>query len=921
MTSFPILLHFLLILLISIITICPSSTHACHEDERRALLNFKSSLDDPSNRLSSWKESIKHRNCCDWGGIKCSKESLHVISIDLRNTELENYNNDVSITNNPDPPPQPDTALRGKLSPSLCNITHLEYLDIAYNDFEESKLTFQFSDLPKLTHLDLSFAIFSGSISTQFSNLSFLEYLDLSCSFFCLESPSTKWIQVLVNLQVLRLSGMDLLKATSSKETFSEHISYLTSLSILELDGCNLQGSIPYLPQLKEFNVRVNRDLRPNVTRMFEQSWPKLQVLQISQTNATGSIPTSISNAPLLISFSADQCSIQGSLPSSISNLKYLNYLDLSSNNIQGPIPYSICEILPLQHLDLRDNNITGTIPSCITKLRNLSFLDVSQNSIRGTVSLIPLINELDLTHLDLNANKLTVVINPHLHPSKFKLKHLDLRSCSMEGFIPNSFCNFTHLEIFDFSDNNLTGAIPPCISKLKKLIILDLSKNKLNGLLPLLPRVDHIVDLSKNKLNGEISIENGKRLTIPSIVSLSYNELSGSIPSSLCSHKPGMSSSKTEYINLSNNKLSGTLPSTIGDCIFLRYLNLGNNNLTGILPTSLGSSLEYLALSDNNLNGTFPMFILEMFYLIVLNLGNNNFEGILPTGIFDSLGYLKILSLRSNRFNGSIPEEIMNMGQLQILDLSVNNFSGLIPSNLGNLTSLTRGTLSESTGSYSVQYQLTIKGTTVQLEQMYLYNSGFDLSCNIFDGRIPEEIGLLKELVMLNLSHNHFWSNIPASVGNMSGLQSLDLSSNRLSGSIPQNLTSIDRLGFLNLSHNNLSGRIPRDSHFDTLSLDGSAFAGNDLLCGFPLVKVCDGDHFIDKGDTGPSNKVDEDDQEDGKERFMLYAIVAMGFVVGFWGLFLVMLLKKQIWWFPYWKNVDSVAVRIVECINKKQQ
>ncbi|XP_026412568.1 receptor-like protein 9DC3 isoform X2 [Papaver somniferum] len=332
------------------------------------------------------------------------------------------------------------------------------------------------------------------------------------------------------------------------------------------------------------------------------------------------------------------------------------------------------------------------------------------------------------------------------------------------------------------------------------------------------------------------------------------------------------------------------------------------------------GYELEYLALNDNNLDGAFPTFILSMNYLSVLNLGNNNFEGILPTGL-GSLGFLKILSLRSNKFNGSISEEIlMNMRQLQILDLSVNYFSGPIPFNLGNLTSLT-GTLAQTTGMFSVQYQLNIKGTTAQLDQMFIYNSGIDLSCNILDGNIPEEIGLLKGLAMLNLSHNVFSSNIPASFGNMSSLQSLDLSSNRLSGRIPQNLTSIDRLAFLNLSHNNLSDRIPRGNHFDTLSLDGSAFAGNDLLCGFPLVKVCDGDHFIDTSDTGPSSNVDEDDQEDGKEKFMLYAIVSVGFVVGFWGLFLVMLLKKQKWWFPYWKSLDSIAVRIVECFHRKQQ
>ncbi|KAI3835770.1 hypothetical protein MKW92_025118 [Papaver armeniacum] len=159
------------------------------------------------------------------------------------------------------------------------------------------------------------------------------------------------------------------------KSSIPLQLTNLTSLSMHELYRCNLQGVIPYLPQLKELNVPVNRNLRPNLTRMFAQSWPKLRKLEISQTNATGSILSLVSNVPSLVSLSAEQCSIQGSLPSSISNLKYLIFLDLSSNNIQGPIPKSIRNILSLQHLNLGSNNLTGTVPSCITKLGNLKSL------------------------------------------------------------------------------------------------------------------------------------------------------------------------------------------------------------------------------------------------------------------------------------------------------------------------------------------------------------------------------------------------------------------------------------------------------------------------------------------------------------------------------------------------------------------
>ncbi|KAI3830981.1 hypothetical protein MKW92_011669 [Papaver armeniacum] len=182
-TSFPLHFFFFFVLLISITQRRPlAATHGCHEEERRALLNFKSSLEDPSNRLSSWQEiSNQHQNCCNWHGIQCSNESSHVISIDLRNIQLENHQYEYKLENHRYFT-QLET-LRGKLSPSLFQLTHLEYLDLGFNDFGESDISNEFSYLTKLAHLDLSNSNFSAYISTQFNNLSNLQYLDLSCVF------------------------------------------------------------------------------------------------------------------------------------------------------------------------------------------------------------------------------------------------------------------------------------------------------------------------------------------------------------------------------------------------------------------------------------------------------------------------------------------------------------------------------------------------------------------------------------------------------------------------------------------------------------------------------------------------------------------------------------------------------------------
>ncbi|KAI3938909.1 hypothetical protein MKW92_012532 [Papaver armeniacum] len=299
----------------------------------------------------------------------------------------------------------------------------------------------------------------------------------------------------------------------------------------------------------------------------------------------------------------------------------------------------------------------------------------------------------------------------------------------------------------------------------------------------------------------------------------------------------------------------------------------------------------------------------------MILNLANNKVGGRIPTGV-GSLQHLEILSLRSNRFSGSIPNSVFNSQTLQILDLSDNNLSGHIPKKLGNWSGLTRNSNLHGFVNYPhFGLQMVIKGVMIKIKDLYKYSTSIDLSCNNLGGNIPKEIGLLTLLFSLNLSHNQFSGDIPESIANLSGLESLDLRSNKLSGHIPNTLALIDTLAVLNLSSNKLSGKVPRSPHFDTLSLDGSAFSGNELLCGFPTKKLCNGDTNTSIGDV----IVDEVDPEDAKEKMLLYAIVALGFVLGFWGLYLILFLKRNQWWFPYWKMVDSVTVRIIGYIQNK--
>ncbi|XP_047952672.1 receptor-like protein 33 [Salvia hispanica] len=128
--------------------------------------------------------------------------------------------------------------------------------------------------------------------------------------------------------------------------------------------------------------------------------------------------------------------------------------------------------------------------------------------------------------------------------------------------------------------------------------------------------------------------------------------------------------------------------------------------------------------------------------------------------------------------------------------------------------------------GYYHNEVTLTVKGVEVKLVKIWPDFTCIDLSSNHFHGDIPDAIGNLSSLYLLNLSHNSLTNAIPSSLGALADLGSLDLSTNKLTGRIPDELTKLDFLSFLNLSFNHLTGPIPTSSHFQTFSAD--SFEGN---------------------------------------------------------------------------------------------
>ncbi|PIA38540.1 hypothetical protein AQUCO_02700030v1, partial [Aquilegia coerulea] len=555
----------------------------------------------------------------------------------------------------------------------------------------------------------------------------------------------------------------------------------LSELRELNLDGVNISMNIFQLPLLRSLDISVNPLLQGSMPELLHKGC--LETLVMSET-----LPENIGSHTFLSTIVLTQSGFSGPIPPSMSKLTQLLHLDLSVNKFTGPVP----------HLNfLRNNSLNGSVPAPLFTLPTLKKLDLSQNQFTDS--------------LDLSTNRL-------------------------EGTIPLSIFRLPSLKILSLSSNNFSGTIRLSINQ-SRLGILDLSNNQIRGKIDL-----------EDWLTSVIPVDIGSYLEFALFISLSHNFLSGEIPMSICE------ATSLQVLDLSNNSLTGSVPRCLSSNLELRVLKLRNNNLHGIIPEPFrkGCGLRTLDLNGNRVQGDISKTLSNCTLLEILDLGNNQISGTFPSWLGE-LAYLRVLVLRSNNFYGHIEHQQSNstFNMFQIIDLSSNKFTGSLPAELflkwkGMMTHednynqqiLRFKYLPLSDSYYQDVVTVTNKGMQMELVKISTIFTSIDLSNNQFEGEIPQVIGDLTELYVLNLSHNALTGSIPSSLGNFKQLESLDLSDNKLSGGIPKQLADLTFLAVLNLSFNQLVGRVPEGAQFQTFN--NASFEENYGLCGPPLSKSC---------------------------------------------------------------------------------
>ncbi|KAG4150129.1 hypothetical protein ERO13_D05G376366v2 [Gossypium hirsutum] len=701
-------------------------------------------------KTNSWKEGT---DCCSWDGVTCDHLNAHVIALDLSCCWL--HDNFPSNT-------------------TLFLLPHLQKLNLAYNDFNLSKIPSEFGGFTSLFYLNLSHTGFAGQVPSQVSHLSKLVSLDISSSIYDYEKFTIDkhalegLVHNLSEVRHLFLDGMDM--SSVNAHVFMNLSSSLRSLS---LAYCDLQGKFPKnifdLPNLNLLNLGSNPILSLDPLKLNRRS--NLEHLDLSSMSFSTEFIDSVDNLQALKyldlsgHFFSQRLSVSktksgylftgdanffGGLPGSMGNLVSLKFLDLSYSNLSGTVPRSLGNLLQLTHLDLSGNQFSGQIPSSILNLTQLEYLKISENSLEDN-------------------NLLNGILPSWLYTAP-PLKRIDLSKNQFSGHIKEF--QSKSLELIWLENNKLQGPLPSSIFQLLNLTGLKLSSNNLSGVIEFsmfsnLPNLEYL-DLSYNSLSLTSNTTSTVNLTSLFLSSCNLSEF----PQFL----KGLKS--LESLDLSCNKLEGKIPQWMQEVGngSLTYLNVSHNSLTEV---------EHFPWNN----------------IAVLDLSSNLISGNLPI----PASTIRIFLISNNSFNGEVSSLICNATYIKVLDLSHNYLSGTIPQCFGNLSNSLQFLNLKKNKFYG-----TIPPTFAEGCQL----SNFNLNGNLLEGPLTPSILNCNDLEALDLGSNKINDTFPHWLGSLPFFQVLVLKSNHMHGSLCLNSSKsspfFSKIQIFDLSSNYFSGPLP---------------------------------------------------------------------------------------------------------------
>ncbi|KAK5168965.1 uncharacterized protein LTR77_006274 [Saxophila tyrrhenica] len=545
----------------------------------------------------------------------------------------------------------------------------------------------------------------------------------------------------------------------------------------IDLAGRNLI-TIPialYQKATEIITLNLSRNLKLDIPKDFIQACTQLREIKYT-SNEAWKLPQSLSLAAKLTMLDISNNRLEQLEHTEMDKLPGLVSIRLS-NNLLTSVPQYFSKYHALRSLNLSSNSLTE-FPNALRELTALVDLDVSFNSISDLGDMGNLVN---LERLWATNNKLS-------------------------GAFDETFSKLTNLKEIDARFNAITNI--DVVSQLPKLEALMLGHNSISQFEGSFPKLK-VLFLNHNPVTNfdlsapvpslaVLNLASAKLSRLPDALFMKMSGLTKLIISknhfvSLSSHFGLLS--KLEYLSIAKNELS-RLPAEIGRLQELRYLDVRENNL-GMLPSELwyAKRLETLNVSSNVLSD-FPKPGAPLPPLPDTAATPSQPQASSPD--FEELGKLEDFQMRRPSAASGMLSVSSSPGTASRKG-SVVSYSSQKPSLIGrtNTSGSTAGTITPSgtrkDSTLSSRLASTFSGS---LRHLFLAD-------NRLEDDVFNELVLLPELRILNLSYNQLYDIPPRTIKRWQHLNELYLSGNDLTSLPSEDLEDGSSLKVLHLNNN----------------------------------------------------------------------------------------------------------------------